>query len=61
MPETTEQPREGRARGGSWVTIKFKVPPDWKRWLDEAAQARATTVSEICRQLIRQLMLGRPR
>jgi len=61
MPTPTESPRDSHEGAAAWVTIRFRVPRDWKRWLDEIAAKRATTVSEICRQLVRQLMLERPR
>lgn len=61
MSEPTDALPETHRGDGTWVTIRFKVPPAWKRWLDEAARVRATTVSEIIRQLIRELMIQRPR
>ena len=42
-----------------WPRIVVKVPPEWKRWLEEAAAARALSVSALVRQCIRALMITR--
>lgn len=58
MPKPPAAPPEG-SPGEPWVPIRFKVPASWKRWLQEAADHRALTVSALVRQLIRNLMLER--
>ncbi len=42
-----------------WPKIVVRVPPEWKRWLEEAAEARALTVAALVRQCIRSLMITR--
>lgn len=42
-----------------WPKIVVRVPPEWKRWLEEAAEARALSVAALVRQLIRGLMIER--
>jgi predicted HicB family RNase H-like nuclease len=39
--------------------LRVKVPPEWKRWLEEAAAARAMSVAALVRQCIRGLMIAR--
>ena len=43
----------------SWVRLELLVPPAWKRWLEEAAAARAISVAALVRQCIRDLMIRR--
>lgn len=52
-PDLPESPK--------WPKIVVRVPPDWKRWLEEAADARALTVAALIRQCIRALMIERHR
>ena len=42
-----------------WPVVKVPVPPAWKRWLEEAAEARALSVAALVRQCIRALMITR--
>jgi hypothetical protein len=42
-----------------WPLLRVRVPPDWKRWLEEAADARALSVAALVRQCIRTLMIAR--
>lgn len=42
-----------------WVELRVKVPADWKRWLEQAAHARALSVAALVRQCVRELMLQR--
>lgn len=39
--------------------VAVRVPPDWKRWLEEAATARGLSVAALVRQCIRALMITR--
>ena len=41
------------------VDLHFQLPRSWKRWLEEAAQARAMSVGALVRQCIRDLMIRR--
>lgn len=43
----------------AWPVLRVRVPPDWKRWLEQAADARALTVAALVRQCIRSLMIQR--
>lgn len=49
------------ARGDQMVRLELQIPASWKRWLEEAARARALSVGAIVRLCIRDLMLQRPR
>lgn len=42
-----------------WVTVHITIPLSWRNWLHEAAKVRATTMTAIVRQLIRELMIRR--
>jgi len=42
-----------------WPILRVRVPPDWKRWLEDAAAARALSVAALVRQCIRALMISR--
>jgi hypothetical protein len=42
-----------------WPLLQVRVPPEWKIWLEEAAQARALSVAALVRQCIRVLMIAR--
>lgn len=58
-PEPAETPPEVRAESPHWPKIVVRVPPEWKAWLEDAAEARALSVAALVRQLIRGLMLER--
>ena len=45
--------------GVRWPIIRVPVPPEWKRSLEDAAQARALSVAALVRQCIRNFMLQR--
>jgi len=62
MPRTRPAPATASARESElWPKVVVRVPPDWKRWLDEAARARGLSVAALVRQCIRELMLTRHR
>ena len=42
-----------------WPVVRVPVPPSWKLWLEEAAEARALSVAALVRQCIRGLMISR--
>lgn len=42
-----------------WPVLAVRVPPDWKRWLEEAARVRGLSVAALVRQCIRDLMIRR--
>lgn len=42
-----------------WERLELLVPRSWKRWLEEAATARAMSVGALVRQCIRALMITR--
>jgi hypothetical protein len=46
-------------RGEPWERLELLVPASWKRWLREAATARAMSVGDLVRQCIRALMIQR--
>ena len=62
MPSSRPERGESAAdvpESPKWPIIAVRVPPEWKAWLEEAAQARALTVAALVRQCIRNLMITR--
>ncbi len=60
MPKATPDPSPALpAAVERWPVIKVPVPPEWKRWLEEAAGARAIPVAALVRLCIRDLMIRR--
>lgn len=59
MPRATPDPSPAPRPSDRWPTLKVPVPPEWKQWLEEAAQARALSVAALVRQCIRALMVTR--
>lgn len=53
-PDSPDAPEDER-----WPILRVRVPPEWKRWLEEAAAARALPVAALVRQCIRALMITR--
>jgi hypothetical protein len=62
MPSTRDEPAgvpPDSPESSLWPKIVVRVPPSWKVWLEEAAEARALTVAALVRQCIRALMITR--
>jgi hypothetical protein len=62
MPNARPVPAEvppGLPENPEWPKLVVRVPPDWKRWLEQAAEARALPVAALVRQCIRALMIER--
>lgn len=64
MPRTrpepaTVPPAAPETESEAWPVLRVRVPPTWKRWLEEAAEARALPVAALVRQCIRDLMIRR--
>lgn len=62
MPDTRRIPADVPERAPeveAWPILRVRVPPDWKRWLEEAADARAIPVAALVRLCIRALMIQR--
>jgi len=58
-PEPPIDPDAARAEVAGWPTIKVRVPPTWKTWLEEAADLRAMSVAALVRQCVRDFMIRR--
>jgi len=59
-PAIPDPPSAPPVASERWPVVKVPVPPEWKRWLEEAAAARALSVAALVRQCIRALMIQRP-
>ncbi len=44
-----------------WVTIRFRVPPSWRRELHDAARAQGISLSGLLRLIVRGFMRNRYR
>jgi hypothetical protein len=64
MPPANKEPTTGPPAAVErvaepWPVLKVPVPPEWKRWLQDAADARAIPVAALVRLCIRALMIQR--
>ena len=47
------------AQAQGWPTVKFRVPPAWKRELDAIAEERAISLADLGRMIFREWLAPR--